>query len=394
MTSDSAKQSADAGGDPWLLTPGPLTTSASVKAAMLHDLGSRDHGFIEVNRRIRERLLDIAGGRDSHVCVPLQGSGTFVVEAMLGNLVPRDGKVLILVNGAYGTRIARICKYHRRVMMIQETPEDRPADPAALERALASDNSITHVAAVQCETTSGILNPIEEIADVVARQRRSLLIDAMSAFGALPLDARTTPFDAVVASSNKCLEGTPGVGFCIVRREALEACEGNSLSLSLDLHDQWQAMERNGQWRFTPPTHVILALDQALTEFEAEGGVEGRGGRYRDNCRILVEGMRALGFETLLPDDLQAPIIVTFRMPADPRFDFETFYDALRRRGYVIYPGKLTVAPSFRIGCIGRLGAEQMKGALSAIETTLKEMGVTDCGSALAKARDLQETGT
>ena len=377
-------------GDPWLLTPGPLTTSPSVKEAMLHDLGSRDHGFIEINRRIRERLVAIAGGAGSHVCVPLQGSGTFAVEAMLGNFVPRDGKVLIVMNGAYGQRMAKICKYYRRVMRILETPEDRPNDSEALDRALTEDREITHVAAVHCETTSGILNPVEAIAEVTARHGRSLLIDAMSAFGALPLDARNVPFDALVASSNKCLEGAPGLGFCIARRSALVASEDNSPSLSLDLHDQWQAMESNGQWRFTPPTHVILAFDQALEEFEAEGGVEGRGARYRENCKVLVEGMRALGFETLLPDALQAPIIVTFRMPVDPRFDFETFYDALRLRGYVIYPGKLTVAPSFRIGCIGRLGSDEIRGALAAIGTTLDEMGVTDC----SPYRPLGQTGS
>jgi 2-aminoethylphosphonate-pyruvate transaminase len=366
-------------GDPWLLTPGPLTTSPSVKQAMLHDYGSRDRRFIEINRRLRERLVTISGGDESHVCVPLQGSGTFVVEAMLGTFVPRDGKLLILVNGAYGQRMARICQYAGRATVIQETPEDVPADPEALDRALAADPDITHVAVVHCETTSGILNPIEAVAEVTARHGRSLLVDAMSAFGALPLDISKLRADAVVASSNKCLEGSPGMGFCIARKAALEATQGNAPSLTLDLYDQWVAMEANGQWRFTPPTHCILAFDQALTEFEAEGGVAGRGGRYRDNCRILVEGMRALGFQTLLPDALQAPIIVTFHMPSDPNFDFAAFYDGLRAQGYVIYPGKLTVAESFRIGCIGRLGAEQMRGALSAIEQAITEMNVKNC---------------
>jgi len=369
-------------GDPWLLTPGPLTTSPSVKQAMLHDYGSRDLDFIAVNRRMRERLLAIVHGGAEHVCVPLQGSGTFVVEAMLGNFVPRDGKLLILVNGAYGRRMAKICSYYGRSYAVQETPEDVPADPAALDRALAADAAITHVAVVHCETTSGILNPLPAVAEVAARHGRGLLIDAMSAFGALPLDAREVRFDAVVASSNKCLEGSPGMGFCIARRAALQAAKGNSPSLSLDLHDQWVAMEGNGQWRFTPPTHCILAFDRALDEFEAEGGVAGRGGRYRENCRILVEGMRRLGFQTLLPDELQAPIIVTFHTPADPRFVFETFYDRLRRRGFVIYPGKLTVAESFRIGCIGRLGAEQMRAALRAVEATLAEMSVKTCAPA------------
>ena len=371
-------------GDPWLLTPGPLTTSPEVKQAALHDYGSRDSHFIAVNRRIREALVEIAGGRDSHVCIPLQGSGTFVVEAMLGSFVPRDGKVLVLVNGAYGTRIVKICRVMGRDFVTQEAPEDVPNDPEALERTLAGDPEITHVVAVHCETTSGILNPIEDIARVTARHGRGFLIDAMSAFGAVPLDAREVPFDAVVASSNKCLEGTPGVGFCIARSEALAKTEGNSHSLSLDLYDQYMSMERNGQWRFTPPVQTILTFDRALQEFAAEGGVEGRGGRYRKNCRILVDGMRRLGFQTLLPDELQAPIIVTFHMPADPRFQFEAFYDGLRRRGYVIYPGKLTVAESFRIGCIGRLGEEEMRGALGAVEDLLSDMEVESCAPAAA----------
>jgi len=364
-------------GDPWLLTPGPLTTSPSVKAAMLHDYGSRDSHFIAVNRRVREKLLaiieDAAG---AFVTVPMQGSGTFAVEAMLGTFLPKDRKVLVLVNGAYGQRVLKICRYLGREAVVQETPEDTPPDLKALAAALAGDAAIGHVVAVHCETTSGILNPIEEIAAVVAGQGRRLLIDAMSAFGAIPLSSKTVTFDAVAASSNKCLEGVPGMGFVLARRKALEACAGNAHSLALDLHDQWTAMEKNAQWRFTPPTHCILAFDQAIAEFEAEGGVAGRGGRYRDNCRILVEGMRALGFKTLLPDELQAPIIVTFHMPEDPKFDFQSFYDRLREEGYVIYPGKLTVADSFRIGCIGALGEAEMRGALSAVAATLAEMGV------------------
>lgn len=366
-------------GDPWLLTPGPLTTSPTVKQAMLRDLGSRDTRFIDINRRIRERLVAIAGGDARHVCVPLQGSGTFVVEAMIGTFLPADGKLLILVNGAYGRRIARMCDYAGHAYSVVETPEDVPVDPDAVDAALSADAAISHVAIVHCETTSGILNPLEAVATVVARHGRGLLVDAMSAFGALPLDAGAIPCDAVVASSNKCLEGSPGLGFCIARKEALAACRGNAASLSLDLHDQWMAMEGNGQWRFTPPTHCILALDRALDEFDAEGGVEGRGARYRANCRILIEGMRALGFQTLLPDELQAPIIVTFHMPRDPKFAFDAFYERLRAAGYVIYPGKLTVAESFRIGCIGRLGAAEIEGALAAIKTALDEMGVRDC---------------
>ena len=370
----------DTGRDPWLLTPGPLTTSRSVKEAMLHDWGSRDKNFIAINRQVRERLVALAGGEGTHVCVPLQGSGTFVVEATVGTLMPRDAKALILVNGAYGQRIAKICDYYQRRYTILETPENIPCNAADVDAALSADAALSHVFVIHCETTSGILNPVAEVAEVTARHGRKLIIDAMSAFGAVQLDTREVPFDAVVASSNKCIEGVPGVGFAIIRESLLKECKGNAPSLTLDLYDQWQVMEKNAQWRFTPPTHVIAAFEQALREHEEEGGVAGRGARYRRNCKILVDGMRELGFETLLPDALQAPIIVTFHMPADPSFVFQDFYDNLGERGFVIYPGKLTVADSFRIGCIGRLGDDEMRAALVAVRETLEQMGVTRCG--------------
>jgi 2-aminoethylphosphonate-pyruvate transaminase len=372
--------------DPWLLTPGPLTTSATVKEAMLHDWGSRDASFIAINKSVRERLVAMAGATGSHVCVPLQGSGTFAVEAMLGTLVPRDGKLLILVNGAYGRRMIRICEIAGRAHSVLERAENMPIEASAVTAALVQDPAITHVAVIHCETTSGILNPLQEIAQAVAHAGCGLLIDAMSAFGAIPVDAAQVPFDALAASSNKCIEGVPGVGFVIVRQSVLEAAKGNAHALSLDLNDQWVSMEKNGQWRFTPPTHVIVAFHQALLEHEAEGGVAGRGKRYRDNGRILIDGMRKLGFETLLPDALQAPIIVTFHMPADPKFDFQRFYDRLKEMGYVIYPGKLTVADSFRIGCIGRLGASEMHGALDAVRQAMAEMGVAS-GAPAAQSR-------
>ncbi|MGE0723752.1 MAG: 2-aminoethylphosphonate--pyruvate transaminase, partial [Alphaproteobacteria bacterium] len=287
---------------PLLLTPGPLTTSETTKRAMLYDWGSRDGRFVEMNARIRARLLDLAGGEGSHVVVPLQGSGTFAVEAMLGTMLPRDGKLLIAINGAYGHRMARIVETLGRDFVEYETPEDVPITPAEIDRRLAADPAITHVAVVHCETTSGVLNPVAEIGAVVARHGRRFLVDSMSAFGALPIDAKTVAFDALAASSNKCLEGAPGLGFVIAREAALAECEGNAHSLSLDLHDQWRFMARAGQWRFTPPTHVIAAFDQAMTEHAQEGGVAGRGARYSENCRVLVDGMRAMGFETLLPD--------------------------------------------------------------------------------------------
>jgi len=363
-------------GDPLLLTPGPLTTSKSVKAVMVHDWGSRDAGFIAINRAVLERLPELIHGSDDFVTVPMQGSGTFAVEAMLTSFVPPEGEVLVLINGAYGHRAKRILDIARRATVVHETPEDTPPDLAAVERILEQSRTITHVFAVHCETTSGILNPIEAIAGICERHGKRLLIDAMSAFGAIPLDARTTRFDAVAASSNKCIEGVPGLGFVLCRRTALAETAGNATTLVLDLFDQHQALEKTGQYRFTPPIHVIVAFHQALEEHREEGGVAGRGARYRENCRILVDGMRAMGFATLLPDDLQAPIIVTFHMPTDPRFDFQRFYDGLKARGYVIYPGKLTVADSFRIGCIGRLSADHMRGALEAVREVLDDLGL------------------
>jgi 2-aminoethylphosphonate-pyruvate transaminase len=363
-------------GDPLLLTPGPLTTSKTVKQVMVHDWGSRDATFIKINQSVMTRLPQIVNGGEEFVTVPMQGSGTFAVEAMLTTFVPRNGKLLLLINGAYGHRAKKICDIAGRAVAVHETAEDTPPDVAAVEALLKGDKAITHVFAVQCETTSGILNPISKIAELAQRHGKRFLIDAMSAFGALPLDAQRIQFDAVAASSNKCIEGVPGLGFVICRKSALEAMKGNATTLVLDLHDQWSNFVKTGQYRFTPPIHVIVAFHQALEEFDAEGGVAGRGGRYAENCRILIEGMRALGFEPLLPDNLQAPIIVTFRMPTDRNFVFQMFYDRLKERGYVIYPGKLTVADSFRIGCIGRLYPDHMRGVLAAIRDILDEMGV------------------
>ncbi len=364
-------------GDPLLLTPGPLTTARSVKEAMLHDWGSRDATFVRLNGEVLDRLPDVINGRGTFATVPMQGSGTFAVEAMLTTFVPRNGKCLILINGAYGRRAKTILDIAGRATVVLETPEDVAPDLAALDAALASDAAITHVFVVHCETTSGILNPVREIAGITARRGRRLLIDAMSAFGALPLDSATTPFDAVAASSNKCLEGVPGLGFVLARQAALAETKGNATTLALDLFDQHQNLARTGQYRFTPPIHVIVAFHQALMEFFAEGGQPGRGARYAENGRVLVEGMRNLGFRPLLPAALQAPIIYTFHMPTDPAFVFQTFYDRLKDRGYVIYPGKLTVADSFRIGCIGRIDASCMQAFVKAVEAVIAEMGVT-----------------
>ena len=372
--------------DPVLLTPGPLTTTARTKRAQLRDFGSRDTAFIDMTANLIAQLNDIVHGADSHVCVLMQGSGTFTIEAALGTLIPRNGHALICINGEYGKRIAKICAIIGRQHRILQTAEDQPTTAKMVDEALAADPSLTHVSLVHCETSTGILNPLEEIAAVVSRHRRALFVDAMSSFGAIEIDARKIRVDGVVAASGKCLESVPGMGFAILRKEALERCEGSCHSLALDLYDQWQAYLRTRQWRYTPPTTVVAALAEALRQFQAQGGVAGRGARYRANCEILVNGMEKLGFVSFLPRAIQAPTITTWYAPADPNYDFNVFYDKVRERGFTLYPGKLTQVETFRVGCIGAIGATEMQQAVDAIAAIVEEMGITQLKPA-AKAR-------
>jgi 2-aminoethylphosphonate-pyruvate transaminase len=386
---DKAPLEAPRLGEPYLLTPGPLTTSYAVKAAMLKDWGSWDSDFRAMTAALRRGLLDLLGeGGAEYDCVPLQGSGTYVVEAMLSSFVPRDGKVLVLANGAYGKRAVETLRYLDRAHTVIDKGDYRPPRGEEVAAALSADPDITHVLVIHCETSSGILNPLQEISDAVQAAGRMLLIDSMSAFGAVPLDPVVTPFEAMVSSANKCIEGVPGFGFVLARKPVLERAAGNSHSLSLDVHAQWAAMEKTGQWRFTPPTHAVAAFLEALKAHAAEGGVAGRGARYRENRDVLVAEMRALGFETLLEDRWLSPIIVTFFCPAHPKFSFEAFYEAMKTRGFIIYPGKLTVADSFRIGCIGQVDAAVMRRVAAAAAEALAGMGVDSAAppqSALAE---------
>jgi 2-aminoethylphosphonate-pyruvate transaminase len=376
-------------GEPYLLTPGPLTTAYATKQAMLRDWGSWDGDFRAMTASMRAQLLAMIGpGSDAFDCVPMQGSGTFAVEAMLGSLLPRDSRTLVLSNGAYGQRTAKTLSYLGRDHLVIDKGDYMPPRGPEVAAALAADPTISHVVLVHCETSSGILNPVAEIAQVVKAAGRSLLIDTMSAFGALPLLADQIPYDALVSSANKCIEGVPGFGFVIARRTLLEAAKGNAQSLSLDLYDQWAAMEKTGQWRFTPPTHAVAAFMTALDAHTAEGGVAGRGARYARNCDVMVAAMRQLGFETLLKDRWLSPIIVTFFCPADPAFVFTRFYDAMKARGFIIYPGKLTVVDSFRIGCIGQMDEHVMRAVAAAARDSLTEMGVA---SAAPPAKALEE---
>jgi 2-aminoethylphosphonate-pyruvate transaminase len=362
--------------DKVLFTPGPLTTSRTVKQAMLRDVGSRDAEFIRVVREVREQLVALGHGTGAYEAVLVQGSGTFAIEATVGSIVPRGGKLLVLVNGAYGKRIARIADVLGIEHVVQSCIEDQRPDIALLEATLAKDAAITHVAVVHSETTTGIVNPIREICGAVRRAGRLTLVDAMSSFGAIPIDLAKDGIDYLVSSANKCVEGVPGFAFTLARREPFLAAEGAARSLSLDLHAQWRGLENDGQFRFTPPTHSILAFHRALVELADEGGVEARGARYRAIQTTLDEGMQKMGFSPYLPAELRGPIITSYRYPAHANFAFSTFYDLLSQRGFAIYPGKLTTADAFRIGSIGRIFPSDVKNLLAAIGDALREMRI------------------
>ena len=363
---------------PYLLTPGPLTTSRTVKAAMLADWGSRDVEFRRLVADIRKGLLAMAGCDGSYDCVIMQGSGTFAIEAALGAFCPAQGaKTLVVANGAYGERAAAILERIGRPVVKLAKGDSEAVTPEEVAALLDADQSISHVWFIHCETTSGIVNPLSAITRQVRLRGRVCMVDAMSSFGALPLDMGEG-IDVMVSSSNKCIEGVPGFSYVLARRAMIQDSKGRSHSVVLDLHDQWKGLEANGQFRFTPPTHALVAFHQAMKEHAQEGGVAARGNRYARNARTLIDGMRALGFTTLLDEAEAGPIIQTFLTPSDPGFDFEHFYEALRMRGYAIYPGKLTRRPSFRIGTIGKLGESVMTGVIGAIAEVLEEMNVTD----------------
>ena len=359
-----------------LLTPGPLTTSLRTKLAMLRDWGSWDAGFNAITARIRGRLLDIVHGAESHVVVPLQGSGTFSIEAAVATLVPRDGHVLVLDNGAYCKRFGKLATLMGRRTTILERAEDEPVSAGELDAKLKADPSITHIGLIHCETGTGVLNPLQAVSEVCKRHGKGLIVDAMSSFAALEIDARTVHFDALIAASGKCVEGVPGMGFVFIRKAVLESCAGNSHSLAMDLYDQHAYMEKTTQWRFTPPTHVVAALDEALTQFMEEGGQPARLARYTQNYRTLVDGMAATGFKPFLRPEIQAPIIVTFHAPADSNYDFKKFYAATKERGFILYPGKLTKLETFRVGCIGAIGPNEMRQAVSAVADAMRELKV------------------
>jgi 2-aminoethylphosphonate-pyruvate transaminase len=295
----------------------------------------------------------------------------------VATVVPRHGHVLVLDNGAYCKRAAKLTQLMGRKVTSLAFAEDAAVSPAALDAKLDQDRSITHVVMIHCETGTGVLNPLAKVAAVCERHSKGLIVDAMSSFGALPIDARTLRFDALVAASGKCLEGVPGMGFVFLRNAILDACAGNSQSLAMDLFDQYQYMEKTTQWRFTPPTHVMVALAEAVAQFNEEGGQPARLARYQDNCKTLIDGLTALGLKPFLKPELQAPIIVTWFAPTHPSYDFKRFYAAAKQRGFILYPGKLTEVETFRVGCIGAIGRNEMRQAVNAVADTLQDMGIT-----------------
>ncbi len=370
-----------------LFTPGPLTTSETVKAAMLYDAGSRDAGFLKTVREIRERLLAIGGAAPGgdYECVLLQGSGTYAIESVISSAIPRGGRLLVLVNGAYGRRIVQMARIHGIEVEIVESPEDRKISPDPVAERLSMAPAVTHVAIVHCETTTGILNPVEEIGAVAAAAGAVYIVDAMSSFGAIPINLKAAHADFLISSANKCIEGVPGFGFVLARRGPLMDAKDHARTLSLDLHAQWVGLERDGQFRFTPPTHVLLAFHQALLELEAEGGVMGRAARYRRNHEVLTLGMAQRGFIAYLAAEDQSYIITTYRYPTEPWFNFEEFYSRLSDLGFIIYPGKLSQEPCFRIGTIGRMDANDIQALLEAIDQVMpKNRGRQEAVSSLA----------
>lgn len=355
-----------------LLTPGPLTTSETVKAAMMTDWCTWDEDYnLHIVEEIRKGLVALSTPKvDEYTSILLQGSGTYCVEATIGSVITPNHKLLILSNGAYGDRMGNIAEYHGINYDMLAFEETEQVSVEYVDDYLAHNAEITHVAVVHCETTTGILNPLAEIAHTVKMHGKKLIVDAMSSFGGVPLDVEALGIDFLISSSNKCIQGVPGFGFIIARKSELQHCKGVSKSLSLDIYDQWETMEKgHGKWRFTSPTHVVRAFKQALEELQTEGGVEARYNRYCRNHQVLVEGMRSLGFQTLLNDDIQSPIITSFLYP-NKEFNFKEFYYQLKEKGFVIYPGKISNADTFRIGNIGDVFPEDFSRLIEAIGNT------------------------
>lgn len=355
-----------------LLTPGPLSTSPSVRNAMLRDWCTWDDDYKQLVQRVRAKLVTLAtteDNRSEYTAVLMQGSGSASVEATLGSTIPEKGHLLILSNGAYGQRMARMASVLKIRHTVIDYGETHPVGSIELTKALEHHNDVTHLAMVHCETTTGMLNTIEPISLVCQRHGVKLIVDAMSSFGGIEIDLAELNIDYLISSANKCIQGVPGFGFVIAKRASLEQCKTYARSHTLDLYDQWRCMEDDqGKWRFTSPTHVVRAFEQALIELDEEGGIAERNKRYTDNRNHLIKGMTNLGFDTLLQGDLRSPFITTFINPTSEAYSFKRFYEGLKRQGFVIYPGKVSNADCFRIGTIGHVFPQDINKLIKAVE--------------------------
>lgn len=363
--------------DKLLFTPGPLTTSYNVKQSMLSDYGSRDNKFIDIISNIRSRLLDIANvSPDDYTVIPIQGSGTYGVESVLCSSVDRQEGVLIIVNGAYGERMINICRHHNIQYFVHRVQDNETYDFAAIEKLLNNDaQDVSHIAIIHNETTSGLINDLESIGELATKYKKSYIVDAMSSFGAYDIDFADCGIDYLISSSNKCIESVPGFSYVIARKSKLHnECIDNSSSLSLNLYAQYDGFNKNGQFRFTPPTHTLLAFNTALNELQQEGGIHERAKRYQQNQTIIHNKMNELGFKRYIDDDLQGYIISSYYYSSDKNWSFTAFYNKLNDRGFVIYPGKVSQADCFRIGHIGRIFKEDSERLAQAIDDVCKEM--------------------
>lgn len=339
-----------------LLTPGPLTTTDTVKQVMLFDHCTWDDDYKQITQSIRAQLLELAHvSAPDYTAVLMQGSGSFGVESVLTSVIGPDEKLLIAANGAYGLRMAEICRHAGIAFTLYEQDNDTRPDPAVVADHLAQDPAITHVSMVHGETTSGILNDVAAVGKVVKAAGKIFIVDAMSTFGGVDVPVADWGIDFLISSANKCIQGVPGFSFILAKRAELEDSQGKARSLALDLYDQWKTMEVDGKWRFTSPTHVVLAFAQALKELKAEGGVPARYARYDENQRLLAENLSAMGFRPYLDSKVQGPIITTFHYPEGAKFTFRQMYDYIKERGYVLYPGKVMEAETFRVGNIGEI---------------------------------------
>lgn len=356
-----------------LLTPGPLSTTKSVRAAMLKDWCTWDDDYKTLVQNLRKNLLNIADlDHKIWTTVLMQGSGTFSVEATLGSLVPKNGKLLIISNGTYGKRMCEIAKVLGIDYIEYSTEEVEAPKVHELEELLKENEQITHISCVYVETTSGMINPIKKIGALAKAYNKIYIVDAMSAFGGIEIDFLENNIDFLISSSNKCIQGVPGFGFVIGKIELLKDCKNNARSLSLDLYDQWINMEKDpGKWRFTSPTHTVRAFYQALMELVAEGGIKERAKRYKNNQRMLVNGMKSLGFVTLLNEEYMSPIITSFHSPNSKEYDFNKFYNLLKEKSFVIYPGKVTNYDTFRIGTIGDVYERDIISLIDSIKSSI-----------------------